>query len=240
MPKTSSTTDLRDYALVADRIALFYAQYPDGQIHTEIISRDESETVVRASVYRSDGDFRPSATGLAAEREGDGEINTVACLENTETSAIGRALANLGFLASRQRPSVEEMQKAARARNRAAIAAPPSVEARPVQARSQAVHERPQSRTPEDDVLQAQADALLDCVRLLDRAIRAGMPSEPAARIRQKLVSSRSIAPSEIIRIERRLRDWISRTVVHPVTPHRARPDATPVVPSLPAAPSAP
>ena len=221
MPKTSSTTDLRDYALVADRIALFYAQYPSGQIHTDIISRDNIETVVRASVYRSDEDFRPSATGLAAEREGDGEINTVACLENTETSAIGRALANLGFLASRQRPSVEEMQKAARARNRVAIAGRPSAATRSEEAPSKAVHERPLPRISEDDVLQAQADALLDCLRLLDRAIRAGMPSEPAVRIRQRLVASRSIAPSEIIRIERRLRDWITRTVADPPAPPR-------------------
>ena len=215
MPKTSSTTDLRDYALVADRIALFYAQYPAGQIHTEIISRDRSETVVRACVYRSDADFRPSATGLAAEREGDGEINTVACLENTETSAIGRALANLGFLASRQRPSLEEMQKAARIRARMAVGHPPSPEARSAGAKVQAVHERPSLRLPDDNALQAQADALIDCLRLLDRAIRAGMPPEPAARIRQKLVASRSIAPSEIIRIERRLRDWISRSVAN-------------------------
>jgi hypothetical protein len=237
MPKTSSTTDLRDYALVADRIALFYAQYPNGQIHTEIVSRSSSETVVRASVYRSDEDFRPSATGLAAEREGDGEINTVACLENTETSAIGRALANLGFLASRQRPSVEEMQKAGRVRARMATTAQPAAEARAAGPGSRAVRERPLERMPEDDVLQAQADALTDCLRLLDRAVRAGMPNEPAGRIRQKLVASRSIAPSEIIRIERRLRDWISRAVARPPEPHRIHSDAMPVPQSLPEAP---
>ena len=37
MPKTTSTTDLRDYALVADRIALFYAAFPLGQIVTDIM-----------------------------------------------------------------------------------------------------------------------------------------------------------------------------------------------------------
>ncbi len=52
---------------------------------------------------------------------GDGEINAVACLENTETSAIGRALANLGFLAARLRPSVEEVAKASRARARLGV-----------------------------------------------------------------------------------------------------------------------
>src|SRR5688572_14544103 len=147
MPKTTSTTDLRDYALVSDRIELFYAEFPLGQIVTEIIARDEWETVVRASVYRNPSDARPSATGLAAEREGDGDINTVACLENTETSAVGRALANLGFLASRRRPSAEEMQKAARLRARAAsVDEQPSSASHSRATEVRAVHERPPLR----------------------------------------------------------------------------------------------
>ena len=210
MPKTSSTTDLRDYALVADRIALFYAQFPNGQIHTELVSRDRTETIVRACVYRSDDDFRPSATGLAAEREGDGDINTVACLENTETSAIGRALANLGFLASRQRPSVEEMEKAGRVRARAASKPGQAATSEESVSGVAVVRERPPLRLSPDDALQAQADMLTDCLRLLDRAVRAGMPPQRADRIRLKLVRSRSIAPSEIARIETALRDWIA------------------------------
>ena len=69
--------------------------------------------IFRAAVFRAAEDREPAATGWAAERVGDGEVNAVACLENTETSAIGRALANLGFLASRLRPSAEEVAKAA-------------------------------------------------------------------------------------------------------------------------------
>src|SRR5689334_24400132 len=110
--------DLSDYALVADRITLFYERYPDGRIVTELHSRADREITFRALVYRSAADAQPAATGWASEREGDGEINRVACLENTETSAVGRALANLGFTASRFRPSAEEMAKAARARAR--------------------------------------------------------------------------------------------------------------------------
>lgn len=220
MPKTTSTTDLRDYALVADRIALFYAAFPLGQIVTDIIARDEWETVVRASVYRNPADARPSATGLAAEREGDGDINAVACLENTETSAVGRALANLGFLASRRRPSAEEMQKAARLRAR--TTSPDERSSSGTQflnPEARAVHERPPLRLPLDNVLQAQADALSDCLRLLDRAVRSGMPDAPATVVRRKLTGARSIAPSEISRIERRLRDWIARHERLPAIP---------------------
>jgi hypothetical protein len=116
MPKTDTEFDPTDYAPVADRIALFYGRYPEGRIITELVSRSAGEITFRALIYRTSDTGRPAATGWASEREGDSEINAVACLENAETSAIGRALANLGFTASRQRPSREEMVKAQRAR----------------------------------------------------------------------------------------------------------------------------
>src|SRR2546423_1003432 len=113
--------DLASYAPVAERITLFYETFPRGRIITELVSRTDKDVVFRALVYRDASDPEASATGWAAEREGDGEINTVACLENTETSAIGRALANLGFTASRERPSAEEMAKVSRARVRSGL-----------------------------------------------------------------------------------------------------------------------
>src|SRR5881397_2602356 len=106
--------DLASYAPVAERITLFYETFPRGRIISELVSRTEKDVVFRALVYRDASDAEAAATGWAAEREGDGEINRVACLENTETSAVGRALANLGFTASSRRPSREEMEKARR------------------------------------------------------------------------------------------------------------------------------
>lgn len=117
MPKSSLPFNPSEYALVVDRITLFYARHPTGRIVTELVSRDR-DVLFKASVYRSGIDEHPAATGWASEREGDGEINMVACVENTETSAIGRALANLGFTASTRRPSREEMDKAERGRSR--------------------------------------------------------------------------------------------------------------------------
>src|SRR5881398_2802132 len=113
--------DLASYAPVAERITRFYETFPRGRIITELVSRTERDVVFRAFVYRDASDAEAAATGWAAEREGDGEINSVACLENTETSAIGRALANLGFTASRERPSAEEMAKVSRARARLSV-----------------------------------------------------------------------------------------------------------------------
>jgi hypothetical protein len=118
MPKSPFDFDPESYAPVAARVELFYERFPTGRIMTELVERTEQEIVFRAAVYRTADDREPAATGWAAERIGDGEINAVACLENTETSAIGRALANLGFLASRLRPSAEEVAKARRVRAR--------------------------------------------------------------------------------------------------------------------------
>lgn len=114
MAKTRSDFDPARYAPVAERIALFFETFPEGRIITTLVTRTRDDVVFRAAVYRRIGE-PAAATGWAAERESDGDVNTVACLENTETSAIGRALANLGFTASRQRPSREEMLKAGRA-----------------------------------------------------------------------------------------------------------------------------
>ena len=172
------------YAPVAERISLFYGAFPSGRIVTELVSRTERECVFRALIYRGPDDREPAATGWAAEREGDGDVNAVACLENTETSAIGRALANLGFTASRQRPSAEEMAKASRAR---AIALR---ERGPHAMRDRAV--------------------VTDMLLLLARAERAGLRAERARRWRARLGDG--VVPREqLTRFEQRLRLWIAK-----------------------------
>jgi NADH/NAD ratio-sensing transcriptional regulator Rex len=64
--------------------------------------------VVKAYVYLGD---TLVSTGLAYEKNGEGYVNKTSHLENCETSAIGRALANFNYAGSK-RPSREEMQKA--------------------------------------------------------------------------------------------------------------------------------
>lgn len=125
MPKSDLTfPSAADYAPVAERIRLFYEAHPTGRLITRLVSSEDGRIVFRAAAYRDTQDARPAATGWASEREGDGDINAVACLENTETSAIGRALANLGFTASTLRPSAEEIAKANRARGCASAPRP--------------------------------------------------------------------------------------------------------------------
>ena len=108
--------DVGEYAPVADRITLFYARFPWAASSRGSSRAPSRRSPCRRSCSARVEEERPSATGLASERIGDGDVNTVACLENTETSAIGRALASLGLTASAQRPSREEMVKANRER----------------------------------------------------------------------------------------------------------------------------
>ena len=103
--------NLDNYAPVADRLALFWADNPNGRIVTEIIVDDGTRIVFRAAVYRALEDDRPVATGYAEEIRGSSNGNKTSAIENCETSAIGRALANWRYQASAQRPSREEMSK---------------------------------------------------------------------------------------------------------------------------------
>jgi hypothetical protein len=173
-----------DYAPVADRIALFYERYPDGRIITHLTMHNEREIMFRASVYRDARTRWPAATGWASERVGDGDINTVACLENTETSAIGRALANLGFTASKNRPSAEEVEKADRARQQTAPAL--------------------------DVELQRVADARTDLLAMLRTARRYGIRPERARRWHERFLDP-SLDRRTAARFAQLLRRFIAR-----------------------------
>lgn len=209
-PKQDLHFDSGDYAPVADRIALFYQRYPLGRIVTELVSRTEKDVVFRAFVYRSADDREPAATGWAAEREGDGDVNTVACLENTETSAIGRGLANLGFLASSTRPSREEMVKAARARTR--------------HARSRSAHlaNYPEAVSENDsagyDALQTRANALTEALELLRSAERLGLRA-PRAEAGRQLLLGTDPSPERVRRLTTLLRRWIAKKAADSAAP---------------------
>ena len=106
--------NLANYTEVKDRLPVFWAEYVDGRIETELVFWDERGVCVKAFLY--DGE-RLIATGYAHEVPGQGSVNRTSALENCETSAIGRALANRdirGPNGNEPRPSREEMQKVER------------------------------------------------------------------------------------------------------------------------------
>ena len=105
--------DLSTYATVEERLALFWAAHPDGRIATEIVRMDDHAVLFRADVYRHRDDPHPAAIGHAYEEKSDRGVNATSHVENAETSAIGRAMANWIYAAGK-RPSREEMGKVER------------------------------------------------------------------------------------------------------------------------------
>ena len=105
--------NLDDYETVEERLIKYWKDHPDGQIHTEIMESTASRFIVKASVFRTEADSRPWATGLAEETVQGRGVNATSALENCETSAIGRALANAGYATKGKRASREEMGKVA-------------------------------------------------------------------------------------------------------------------------------
>jgi hypothetical protein len=109
-----SRFNLDDYEPVADRLDRFHTDHPDGRVCTDLIHHADDQWIVKATVYRDQSDV-PAATGYAHELKTAKGVNATSALENCETSAVGRALANLNYAPKAARPSREEMAKVQRA-----------------------------------------------------------------------------------------------------------------------------
>ena len=103
--------NLEDYETVEERLAKFWKEHPDGRISTEVIEHTLQRFIVKASIFRTEVDAHPWTTGFAEETVSTRGVNSTSALENCETSAIGRALANANYAAKGKRPSREEMAK---------------------------------------------------------------------------------------------------------------------------------
>jgi hypothetical protein len=113
--------NLEDYETVEERLIKFWKDHPDGQIHTKLLDQSSGRFIVLAEIYRTEADTRPWTTGLAEETVQGRGVNATSALENCETSAIGRALANSGYATKGKRASREEMSKVATVKKTEAI-----------------------------------------------------------------------------------------------------------------------
>jgi len=103
--------NLADYETVESRLEKWWKDFPDGRVATKIEQASDTRYIVSAELYKTEANAKPCATGLASESISDRGVNSTSALENCETSAIGRALANAGYAAKGKRASREEMSK---------------------------------------------------------------------------------------------------------------------------------
>lgn len=83
-------------------------------METEVSFPTEKTVLATARVYLAHDSQRPAGTGHAEEVRGQGLVNQTSAIENCETSAVGRALAMMGYEVSRSMASREEMEKVQR------------------------------------------------------------------------------------------------------------------------------
>jgi hypothetical protein len=105
--------NLDDYEPVAARLDRWLKDHPDGRVITDLVHYLQDVAVFKAELWL-DGEI--IATGWAEEVRGQGNVNRTSHVENCETGAVGRALANAGYAGSdvSKRPSREEMGKVQR------------------------------------------------------------------------------------------------------------------------------
>jgi len=84
----------KEYRTVALRINLFRADHPDWSISCKVMSAAD---IVQVKATIRDNLGRVLSTGFAEEIRGSTNILKTSALETCETSAVGRALAFLGY-----------------------------------------------------------------------------------------------------------------------------------------------
>jgi hypothetical protein len=112
-----------DYAKVAERIKLFREDWKDGKIETDHTTNEDGSVEYSAWIWKNKTDLlelmkagitdkETLRSSADADGNSKGEVGKkVKDFEKLQTIAVGRALANLGYLGSGDVASFEEMEE---------------------------------------------------------------------------------------------------------------------------------
>lgn len=104
--KTGKVSGGAEYAYVADRLKQFREDCPNGLIETTPLINEDGSLMFTARILKD------KSKPQSAEASGHalGKNSGAKAFEKLETQAVGRALALLGYLASGEIASAEEME----------------------------------------------------------------------------------------------------------------------------------
>ena len=153
------------YQTVAVRLAAFVEQHDAGLIQTELLSITEKMAVVGAKVWKdranADAGKLPDGTGLASMPiPGPTKFTENSEVENAETSAIGRALAAIGYLSKNEKGEATYASK------------------EEIDAKKGTKSSKPKSKAADDDEDGEETITDRQLVRLMTLAKKAGMDKE--------------------------------------------------------------
>ena len=123
--KTGKTKSITiDYAKVADRLKIFREDFPNSKITNKCHQSSDGSLIFKAYIWKDKADFiellKSGVSGVDALESADAEGSVMANstkikaekgYEKQETIAVGRALALLGYAASGEIASAEEMEE---------------------------------------------------------------------------------------------------------------------------------
>ena len=85
----------KEYVEVNERLIYFRKHYPKYSLVSQVLDKTDNSICILARIGDENGHV--IATGIAEEEKGSTFINKTSYVENCETSAWGRALANFGI-----------------------------------------------------------------------------------------------------------------------------------------------
>ena len=102
--------NIDDYIEVKDRVKQLKKDYPDSVIQTDVIELTDTRVTIKAFIYLDNEGKKPTTGHSFMNIPGTNPYTRGREIENTETSAVGRAIANLGYAIDKSIASRDEVQ----------------------------------------------------------------------------------------------------------------------------------